>query len=258
MALATRSGAPAHACAAGFLANESCAFIDTLFCVAEAGGCKFAADVSAAAPLCRATLVEERFWSALARVQHRPRRRTVLMHASARGDVARVSWLLARGAPRDAQNADGWTALFYASSSGHADAVRALVAGGAGVHVTAIDGATPLILASFSGTLDAVRALLAAGASVHAKDSHARTALHWACIYGYDLVARALLEAGANVNARDSEVCTPLHYASACNHLATASALLLPARTALCSTTKAERRETARRPTPCARSSTRD
>jgi hypothetical protein len=45
MALATRSAtAPARAHAAGFASEESCAFIDTLFAVAEAGRCKFAFD----------------------------------------------------------------------------------------------------------------------------------------------------------------------------------------------------------------------
>jgi len=52
------SAAAAAARAAGFAANESCALIDTLFAVAEAGGCKFAFDARATVSLCRATAVK--------------------------------------------------------------------------------------------------------------------------------------------------------------------------------------------------------
>ena len=143
MALATRAGGPARARAAGFAANEACAFIDTLFTVAEAGRCKFAFDTRATVSLCRATAAEERFWSAMSRVHHGPRERTALMYAADRGDAVRASWLLARGAPRDTCDVHGQSALYLTSAKGHADVVRVLIAAGAGVDVAASNGFTP-------------------------------------------------------------------------------------------------------------------
>ena len=115
-------------------------FLDALFLVAqfpggqiaEAEKCCYAYDVRLCAGLCRAAWAEEAFWSGLVRVPHPGRRkRTRLMYAAAHGDVARVSWLLARGAPKETKNARGRTALQCASSRGHADAVRVLLAAGA-------------------------------------------------------------------------------------------------------------------------------
>jgi len=213
--------------AAGFAANESCAFIDTLFTVAEAGRCKFAFDARATVSLCRATAAEERFWSAMSRVHHGPRERTALMYAADRGDVARVSWLLARGAPRDARDCGDETALYRASAHGHAIVVSTLLTEGAGVDVGNDGGVTPLLVASHFGKFEAVRTLLAAGANVRAVSGSASWhALHHASSSGVDEIVCALLAAGADVDARLITGASPLHVASSNDHLAAAVTLL--------------------------------
>ena len=117
-------------------------FLDALFLVAqfpggqvaEAAKCCYAFDVRLCAGLCRATWAEEAFWSGLVRVAHPGRhKRTRLMYTAERGNAARVAWLLARGAPREANDSRGYTALHFSSLVDCIAAVRALLAAGAHV-----------------------------------------------------------------------------------------------------------------------------
>jgi ankyrin repeat protein len=75
-------------------------------------------------------------------------RSTVLMLASARGDLQLMSLLVARGADVNAGDADGWTALMGATVEGHVDAVKFLLDKGADVHATNSEGETALMMAS--------------------------------------------------------------------------------------------------------------
>ena len=188
-------------------------FLDALFLVAQFPGgqiaevekCCYAFDVRLCAGLCRATWAEEAFWSGLARVAHPgPQKVTRLMYAAVRGDAARVSWLLARGAPRDAKDG-GWTALHWASSAGHAAVVRALLAAGASVDAADYHGSTPLVEAVWHGLTGAMRALLAAGANIEAADNDGWRPLSTASHKGHMAAATLLLDAGANVNAIDND-----------------------------------------------------
>jgi hypothetical protein len=196
-------------------------FLDALFIVAqfpggqiaEADKCCYAFDVRACAGLCRATWAEEALWSGLVRVRAGPGERTRLMYAAAHGDAARVAWLLARGAPREARDVRGTTALFFASSKGHADAVRALLAAGANVDASNNNGVTPLWTAAYSGHTDAVRALLTASADVEGAFNHGYRPLHAASLHDHVAAATLLLDAGAGVNARYNGH-TPLAWAS--------------------------------------------
>ena len=199
---------PTPASRAGFAHNEHVRFIDILFLVAEANSAaegappttsKFAHDVRTTVSLCRATAVEERFWSAQTRVRHGQRKRTVLMGAAARGDVARTRWLLARGAPCDPLDAEGSTALIWACHKGHAEVARVLIAAGAALNLTGGYSVTGLCWASLGGHLDVVRVLLAAGADTELGSS---SPLWWASSDGYLEIVRALLDAGAEVNDR--------------------------------------------------------
>jgi hypothetical protein len=184
-------------------------FLDALFLVAqfpggqiaEADKCCYAFDVRACAGLNCATWAEEAFWSGLVRVRAGPEKRTRLMYAAAHGDAARVTWLLARGAPREAKGVNGWTALHYASCIGRADAVRALLAAGANADAVQNNGATPLHFAAKNGSTDAVRVLLAAGASVEAAANNGWRALHVASALGQLDVMRILADAGVNTSA---------------------------------------------------------
>jgi ankyrin repeat protein len=209
-------------------------FLDALFLVAqfpggqiaEAEKCCYAYDVRECAGLCTATWAEEAFWSGLVRVRAGPKKRTRLMYAAAHGDTARVSWLLARGAPREAKNVDGLTALHYALCWGQSDAVRTLLAAGANVHAAMNDGGTPLYAAAAKGRTDSMRALLAAGANVDAAQNEGATPLYIAAQEGHTDAVRSLLVAGANVEAASNHGWRPLHAASISDHAAAATLLL--------------------------------
>ena len=196
-------------------------FLDALFIAAqfpggqisEADKCCYAYDVRACAGLCRATWVEEAFWSGLARVSSGWRKRTRLMYAAAQGDAARVAWLLARGAPREAQDANGRTALHWASTDGRTDAMRALLAAGANINAAENGGRTPLWLAAHEGQADAVHALLEEGANVDAA-AGGTTPLYTAAFAGHIDVLRALLAGGAAVDSQTGAGSSPLHAAA--------------------------------------------
>ena len=209
-------------------------FLDALFLVAqfpggqiaEAKKCCYAFDVRVCTGLCRATWAEEAFWSGLVRVQHGLEKRTRLMYAAAHGDAARVAWLLARGAPREAKNVDGWTALYWASIWGHADAVSVLLAAGANIEAAHNFGDTPLFSAAQRGHVDTVRVLLAAGAHVEAAANDNDTPLYIAALMGRTDTVRVLLAAGANVHATRDDGWSPLHFASYNGNVAVATLLL--------------------------------
>ena len=196
-------------------------FLDALFLVAqfpggqiaEADKCSYAFDVRLCAGLCRATWAEEAFWSGLVRVSHPGRqKRTRLMYAAYHGDAARMAWLLARGAPREVKDVDGYTALHWASLKGHADAVRALLAAGASVEAASSSGCTSLWITTHLGNPDAMRMLLAAGANIEAVAagwSNFRP-LHVAIIMGHVGKVTLLLDAGADVNALAIDGSSPL------------------------------------------------
>ena len=61
------------------------------------------------------------------------KQRTRLMYAASAGDVARVKWLLARGARLELKDWEGRTALWWASWKGRVATVRELLARGAAV-----------------------------------------------------------------------------------------------------------------------------
>jgi len=226
--VAERGGAGANAAAAA-LAEEARAlaeelFLDALFLVAqfpggqitEAEKCCYAYDVRECAGLCRATWTEEAFWSGLVRVRAGPAKRTRLMSAAWHGDAARVSWLLARGAPWEAIDVIANTALHWASARGRADAARALLAAGALVDAAGGGGCTALWVATQYGCAETVRVLLSAGANVEACVTAGFTGyrpLHIASICGHVAAATLLLDAGADVNALDNDGDSPLFYA---------------------------------------------
>jgi ankyrin repeat protein len=202
-------------------------FLDALFLVAqfpggqipEAEKCCYAYDVRLCAGLCRAAWAEEAFWSGLVRVQHPGRLKvTRLMYAAAHGDAARVRWLLARGAPREAKDVYGHTALSMSSAEGNVDATRTLLAAGANVNASTDWGITPLYCTAEDGNVDIARALLAAGANIDAADAQGFAPLHITALGGHVGVMRLLLAAGASVNGGTNDGCAPLYMAAQNDH----------------------------------------
>jgi hypothetical protein len=181
-------------------------FLDALFIAFQSkkGRAGFAEDLKWCAGLCRATWGEEALWNGMVHVRRGAKKRTHLMYAAERGDVERVRWLLARGAPTELADESGWTACLWASSTGHVDVVRTLLAAGANVNAASHRGTTSLMAASYCGHVEVVRVLLAAGADINASNSAQWTALHWAAQHGRDDVIRELLAAGAEATRVDS------------------------------------------------------
>ena len=158
-------------------------FISALIATAQNG---HARDVDPFAGLCRETWGEEALFDALKDLPHGRHLRTRLMHASMAGSVARVEWLLKRGARLELMDAHGATALNFAASgqlaSGRLGAARALLR--AGAQVGGGSGAMPpLLFASQAGHLALVELLLAHGADTEAswEARDGRAALVFAC-----------------------------------------------------------------------------
>ena len=190
-------------------------FISALICTAENG---YGRDVEPFLALCRETWGEERLWDAVKDLPHgavklkKPdgtplwelnekgvevrkdgkrvqaidpygKKRTRLMYAAQAGNVARLRWLIARGARLELKAWQGQTALYWASWEGRVEVVRELLARGAVVNAARNNGATPLYIASEKDHLDVVRELLARGAAVDAANNNGATPLYLSLIH---------------------------------------------------------------------------
>ena len=143
-------------------------FISCLILTAQNG---FGRDVDPFVALCRETWGEEILFDALKDLPHGRARqegpavqgatepfgfdhgpfsagRTRVMYAAQAGEVARLRWLLARGARLELKDWGGRTALYWASREGRAETVRELLQRGAVVDAAANDGDTTLFVAS--------------------------------------------------------------------------------------------------------------
>lgn len=88
---------------------------------------KYEVDVAPFLALSRETWGEEMLWDAAKDVRYGKENRTRLMYVAKIGDLARLRWLLKRGADVNIQDTLGKTALFFACESGHVDIVRELL-----------------------------------------------------------------------------------------------------------------------------------
>ena len=207
---ARRGGFPSRAAAARHLRATTFAvqpadaalFLQVLTRCAQNG---FGRDVEEAATLlCRESREEVQTWAALKDLPHGRAARTRLMHAAATGDVARLRWLLARGARVEMGGAGeleaGKTALMWASQEGHVEVARELLARGANVNAARTDnGWTSLMAASEEGHAGVVRELLAPAqnANVALLSHDGESALAVADAAGRADVAALLRAAGA-------------------------------------------------------------
>ena len=148
---------------------------------------------------------------------------TRVMYAAQAGDVARLRWLIARGARLELKDWKGRTALYWASRKGRVETVRELLLRGAVVDAAANDGDTPLFAASQNNHLEVVRELLARGAAVDAARNDGWTPLLMASQEGHLEVVRELLARGASPSTTANSGATALSLATARGHAAVAT-----------------------------------
>ena len=158
------------------------------------------------------------------------KKRTRLMYAAQAGDVARLRWLLERGAQRGLQAANGRSPLMMAAQKGRLGAVKELLKSPLRYSRVPTQvknsleqrnnlGRTALWHASKGGETSVVEALLARGAAVDARDNEGATPLYIASSEGHLDVVAALIKGGAAVDAAQKHGATPLHIASREGHL---------------------------------------
>jgi len=99
---------------------------------------------------------------------------TALMMASINGDLPLVKTLVEAGAD---PNTDGWNALHYAAFGGAAGVVTYLIGKGARKDAVAPNGHTALMLAVRDGRLEAAKALLFEDANANFRNAAGETAL---------------------------------------------------------------------------------
>ncbi len=153
-----------------------------------------------------------------------------LMACTLNGDLARVRWLLDRGADVNAALTDSSTSLLMACEKGHLEIVRELLGRGANVNaVRTDDGMTSLMWACQIGHLEVVLELLGRSANVNAaRTDDGMTSLIWACQEGHLEIVRVLLGRGAYVNAAKTDSgTTSLIVACAFGHLEVVRELLV-------------------------------
>ena len=172
-------------------------FISALIITAQ---CGYGADVDPFVGLCRETWGEEALLDALKDLPHGAGRRTRLMCAAGRGDVARMQWLLKRGARVGCRDMRGRRALHFAGRSGSMEGVGLLLAAGAELDCRAAYNDSPLSEAAGEGHLGVVLMLLARGADAGVGAGPLYGPLHAACTGGHLAVSRALIACGADID----------------------------------------------------------
>jgi len=166
-----------------------------------------------------------------------PKGRTSLMYAAKTGDLAKVRFLLQKGADATKEDADLHSVLYYAAVGGNPEILRLLLENGAELNHKNKWGNTALHYAAAYGNANAVRILCQAGANVNEINQNEDTPLMQAleplmvrvrskpsnetkaeCV-------RILLEAGSDVNMRNKQGSTALSLASSSGNVEAVRAL---------------------------------
>jgi tetratricopeptide (TPR) repeat protein len=127
---------------------------------------------------------------------------TPLHLASARGDLAAATALVAEGSIVDQRNGNGRTALYEASKRGQTAVVTLLLQHGANPNTRTKQGYTPLLAAAERGHADSIAALLSNGADLRVTCTCGDSALHRAVRQGHLMAAQTLLEHGISANQK--------------------------------------------------------
>jgi hypothetical protein len=146
-------------------------------------------------------------------------RRSPLLSAAEKGDIAKMRKLLERGEPVDARDKNGMTPLHLAILRDHVELAILLMDQGADLMAADKEGSLPITFACMRKLQPVVSALLDRGVSADARDGRGATPLMWAANRGSLPLVSMLLERGADPNAQDklehNEGHTPLMYVQA-------------------------------------------
>jgi ankyrin repeat protein len=123
-----------------------------------------------------------------------------LSNAVLAGDVARISFLIEKGADVNKRDAQGYTALQSAARNRRAELISVLLAYKADANLRDVDGYTALHHAVLRNHPESVRALAQRGADLSATTPTGYTPLALAIIEDQYKAAMALIEAGAPVD----------------------------------------------------------
>ncbi|MEW6532662.1 MAG: ankyrin repeat domain-containing protein [Thermodesulfobacteriota bacterium] len=119
-----------------------------------------------------------------------------LMGAAARGDLAQVKDMLAKGADVNSTDQDGRTALMLAALGGRPEVAKLLIEKGADVNARMKGGSTVLMAAAMVGNAEVVRLLVEKGADVTAGDETGITVLMASFLAGHPEVMTMLVQRG--------------------------------------------------------------
>ena len=143
-------------------------------------------------------------------------RKSPLLSAAEKGDLAKVERLLDKGELIDARDKNGMTPLHHAILSDHVDVALFLLERGADRDARDKEGSTAITFACMRQLQPVVGALLDRGCDVNTRDARGATPLMWAANRGSMPLVVLLVERGADVNAQDTMECneghTPLMY----------------------------------------------
>ena len=118
--------------------------------------------------------------------------------------IVTMKYLVKKGVNVNAKNYNAYTVLMAASAGGNLDVVKYLVKKGADVNAKDDEAYTVLMTASAGGNLNIVKYLIKKGADLNAKDDEAYTVLMTASAGGNLNIVKYLIKKGADVNAKTS------------------------------------------------------
>jgi len=167
-----------------------------------------------------------------------PKGRTALMYAAKTGDLAKVRFLIQKGADPTKEDADLHSVLYYAAVGGNPEILRLLLEHGADLNYTNKWGNTALHYATAYGNVGAVRILCEAGANINVTNGNGNTALMQALEPSMVRVrskpsnetkaeiVRVLLQAGADIHMKNTQGLTALHVAASSGNVQAVEALV--------------------------------
>jgi len=146
-------------------------------------------------------------------------RKSPLLSAAEKGDIAKIRKLLEKGEPVNARDKNGMTPLQLATLGDHVESALLLMEHGADLAAADKEGSSAITFACMRKLEPIVVALLDRGVEVDARDGRGATPLMWAANRGSLPLVKLLLERGADPNAQDrmehNEGHTPLMYVQA-------------------------------------------